>query len=86
MDTLTLVVAAGGALLILSSLDYSKLKDWLPKKTIVPDGIKVVDQDGLLDCYTSVRAVLVKRKLDPAKIADFDRVILDEVTGGANDQ
>lgn len=83
MDYVPYILAAGGVILILSSfVDVSKLKDFLPKKSVVPDGASLASTEDLLREYTKIRSLLVKQ-LDAAKVAEVDRVILDAVTGGA---
>ncbi len=81
MEYLPYGVGLVGLLLLASSyVSVDQLKSFLPKASSQP-----VSDIGLLENFTKIRALLVG-KLSPEVIAQVDKVILDEVTGGAKDE
>ena len=81
MEYLPYGIGVIGLLLLASSyISFDQLKSWLPKASSQP-----ITDISLLENFTKIRALLVG-KLKPDVIAQVDKVILDEVTGGAKDE
>ena len=81
MEYLPYGVGVIGLLLLASSyVSFDQLKSLIPKGADKP-----VSDISLLENFTKIRALLVG-KLSPEVIAQVDKVVLDEVTGGDKDE
>lgn len=81
MEYLPYAVGVIGLLLLASSyVSLDQLKSLVPKGSSKP-----VSDISLLENFTKIRALLVG-KLNPEVIAQVDKVVLDEVTGGDKDE
>ena len=81
MEYLPYGVGLIGLLLLASSyVSLDQLKSLIPKVSDKP-----VSDISLLENFTKIRALLVG-KLSPDVIAQVDKVVLDEVTGGDKDE
>jgi hypothetical protein len=79
VDYLSYAIACGGLILVaFSFIDLSAIAGWFKAK-----GAAKPSGDTLRE-YVKIRSLLVS-KLDAVKVADVDKVVLDEVTGGAGD-
>ena len=84
MEYITYGIGIVGALLVASSfVDTKAIQEWLAKKK--QPVVAELDPSNLLADYTAIRALLVQ-KLGPDIVAKVDKVVLDQVTGGAKDE
>lgn len=83
MDYVIYVIGIAGLLLVGSSfVDIKTIQAMFAKKEPV---VSEVSPKDLLADYTAIRALLVQ-KLGPEVVAKVDKVVLDQVTGGAKDE
>lgn len=83
MDYVIYVIGIAGLLLVGSSfVDIKAIQAMFAKKEPV---VSEVSPKDLLADYTAIRALLVQ-KLGPEVVAKVDKVVLDQVTGGAKDE
>lgn len=83
MDYVIYVIGIAGLLLVGSSfVDLKSIQAMFAKKE--PAVVKLAPADLLAD-YTAIRTILVE-KLGSDVVAKVDKVVLDQVTGGAKDE
>ena len=83
MDYIVYAIGIVGLILVASSfVDLKAIQEWASKKKPV---VAQADLGDLLGNYTLIRTLLVQ-KLGPDVVAKVDKVVLDQVTGGAKDE
>lgn len=84
MDYIVYAIGIAGLILVASSfVDLKAIQGWLAKKK--QPVVAELDPGNLLADYTAIRSLLVQ-KLGPDIVAKVDKVVLDQVTGGAKDE